>query len=233
MNLQTLLIAAVMLVAIALYSVYFKQNPHQKTGTVIILNGPSASGKSSIQKEFQNIMMPNLWIKVGIDNLFDKPMPDITLENLAFWQSENPIRWVTMSKDADENPIMTLFTGDQGDKVAYGMNSAIAAYAQNGCNVIVDYIAYKKEWIDDLHDKLSNVKTYWVKVSIPLQTLEEREVSRATSPKGHARSHYHTVYWDILYDLEVNSDKDSAQKIATQIKDNLLSPHQHVPDLHK
>lgn len=221
MNLQTLLIAGAILLASAIFLFYFKQAPLQKSGTVIILNGPSASGKSSIQKEFQNMMMPNLWIKVGIDNLFDKPMPDITLENLAFWQSENPIRWVTMSKDADENPIMTLFTGDQGDKVAYGMNSAIAAYAQNGCNIIVDYIAYKKEWIDDLQSKLKNIKTCWVKVTIPLQTLEEREVSRATSPKGHARSHYHTVYWDIQYDLEVNSDKNSAQTIATQIKEFL------------
>jgi chloramphenicol 3-O phosphotransferase len=221
MNIQTALLALATIAAVALSSLYFKQQTKQKTGTVIILNGPSASGKSSIQKEFQTLMMPNLWIKHGIDTLFDKPMPDITLENLAFWQSENPIRWVTMSKDADENSIMTLFIGDQGDKVAYGMNSAIAAYAQNGCNVIVDYIAYKKEWIDDLHSKLKNVKTCWIKVAIPLSTLEEREVSRATSPKGHARSHYNTVHWNIKYDFEVNSDKNSAQTIAAQIKEFL------------
>jgi len=196
----------------------FKKN---KCGTVIILNGPSAAGKSSIQKAFQTLMMPNLWIKVGIDNLFDTPMPDITMENLAYWQSPNLIRWVTMSKDKDDNAVMTLFTGDQGDKVAYGMNSAIVAYAQSGCNVIVDYIAYKKEWIDDLQDKLKNIKACWVKVSIPLSTLEEREVARATSPKGHARSHYDTVYWNISYDLEVNSGTNTAVAIAEQIKEFL------------
>ena len=192
-----------------------------KTGTVIILNGPSAAGKSSIQKAFQNLMMPNLWLKVGIDNLFDQPMPDITLENMAYWQSQNLIRWVTMSKDSDDNPVMTLFTGEQGDKVAYGMNGAIAAYAQSGCKVVVDYIAYKKEWVDDLRNKLKNVKTCWVKVNIPLAILEEREVARATSPKGHARSHYDTVHWDIKYDVEVNSGNDSAIKIAEQIKEFL------------
>ena len=79
----------------------------------------------------------------------------------------------------------------------------------------------KKEWIDDLRNKLSNVKTCWVKVAIPLSTLEEREVSRATSPKGHARSHYNTVHWNIAYDFEVNSEKDSAQTIAAHIKDFL------------
>jgi len=72
-------------------------------------------------------MMPNLWIKLGIDTLFDKPMPDINLENLQFWQSPNPIRWVETTKDKYENAIRTLFTGEQGEKVAYGMDSAIAA----------------------------------------------------------------------------------------------------------
>ena len=192
-----------------------------KSGAVIILNGPSAAGKSSIQKAFQTLMMPNLWIKVGIDNLFDQPMPDITLENMAYWQSKNFIRWVTTSKDADDNSVITLHVGQQGDNVAYGMNSAIVAYAQSGCNVIVDYIAYKKEWVDDLQDKLKDIKTYLVKVAIPLSILEEREAARATSPKGHARSHYDTVHWNISYDLEVNSGKDSAIKIAEQIKKHI------------
>jgi chloramphenicol 3-O phosphotransferase len=190
-------------------------------GTVIILNGPSAAGKTSIQKEFQTLMMPNLWIKLGIDNLFDKPMPDITLENLAFWQKPNPIRWVTTTKDAQDNPIITLFTGEQGDLVAYGMNSAIAEYAKAGCNVIVDYIAYQENWLKDLQAKLATVPTYWVKVNIPLETLEAREATRGTSPKGHARSHYDTVHWNIKYDLEVNSSQDSASAIAQQIKTKL------------
>lgn len=196
-------------------------NPSQQpsSGAVILLNGPSAAGKSSIQAAFQQCMMPNLWIKVGIDNLFDKPMPDITPENIAFWQSPNPIRWVESTTDSQNNPIITLFIGEHGDRVAYGMNSAIAAYAQAGCNVIVDYIAYKKEWLDDLRTKLQTIKTYWVKVTIPLEILEAREMARATSPKGHARSHSDYVYWDISYDLEVQSDKHSAQEIADIIKD--------------
>jgi chloramphenicol 3-O phosphotransferase len=191
----------------------------QASGTVIILNGPSAAGKSSIQKEFQYLMMPNLWIKLGIDNLFDKPMPDITLENLQYWQTKNPIRWVETTKDAAQNNVITLFTGEQGDKVAYGMNSAIAGYAQAGCDIIADYIAYKKEWLDDLRTKLKDVKTYWVKVNIPLSVLEEREAARGTSPKGHGRSHYDVVHWDIKYDFEVNSATDSAVTIAQKLKD--------------
>lgn len=187
-------------------------------GKIIVLNGPSSSGKSSIQKAFQSLMMPNLWVKVGIDNLFDQVMPDITPENMSFWQSKNPIRWVQESTDTDENKVITLFVGPQGDKVAYAMNSSIAAYAKNGCNVIVDYIAYDQKWLKDLEKKCAAFTTYYVSVEIPLEELEQREQARGTSPKGHARSHYFNVYGDKKYDLTVNTGMNSAQEIAQQIK---------------
>lgn len=206
------------MVAVLIGTVYFFTQA-RPTGTIIILNGPSGSGKSSIQKEFQYLMMPNLWIKTGIDTLFDAPMPTITPENMSFWQSPNPIRWVETSQDDQGNNVITLFVGEQGEKVAYAMNSAIAAYAKNGCNVIVDYIAYKPEWFVDLQNKLKNIKTYYVAVEIPLETLEAREAARGTSPQGHARSHYFTVYGDTKYDLRVNSATHTAKEIAQQLKD--------------
>jgi chloramphenicol 3-O phosphotransferase len=199
-----------------LLTLFFFTKP-AKTGTVIVLNGPSGSGKSSIQREFQKLMMPNLWIKVGIDTLFDAPMPDITPENLSYWQEPNPIRWVESTKDENGNNVITLFVGDQGERVAHAMNSAIAAYAQNGCNVIVDYIAYKPEWFADLQHKLKRVKTYYIAVEIPLDVLEKREAARGTFPAGHARSHYDYVYGTAAYDLRVNSGINTAAEIAQQI----------------
>ncbi len=198
---------------------YFFHNQYRTyPGKIIILNGPSGSGKSSIQKEFQKLMMPNLWVKAGIDNLFDSVMPDITPENISFWQSKNVIRWVEESKNTDDNKIITLFVGPQGEKVAYAMNSAIAGYAKNGCNVIVDYIAYDQAWLKDLERKCSEFTTYYVAVEIPLGALEQREEARGTSPKGHARSHYFSVYGDKKYDLIVNSGTNSAAQIALELK---------------
>ncbi|MCX5925443.1 MAG: hypothetical protein NT124_04105 [Candidatus Dependentiae bacterium] len=194
-----------------------KQYNKPQSGTIIILNGPSGSGKSSIQKEFQALMMPNVWIKLGIDNLFDQPMPDITPENMSFWQSPNPIRWVEESHDSTGNKIITLHVGQQGEKVAYAMNSTIAAYARTGCNIIVDYIAYDHKWLKDLENQCADIKTYYVAVEIPLEILEQREQARGTSPKGHARSHYATVYGDKKYDLTVNSGTHTAREIAEQL----------------
>lgn len=230
MNKKILALLAAVCIAVGAYRIFHSTKKSTDTiGTVIVLNGPSGSGKSSIQHEFQALMIQpshktsadtaHLWIKLGIDNLFDKPMPDITLENLAFWQSPNAIRWVTTTKDANDKPVVALFTGQEGEKVAYGMNSAIAGYAQAGCNCIVDYIAYKSAWIEDLRTKLTGVKTYWVKIEIPLDVLEERERARGTSPVGHARSHYDTVYAGIQYDLVLDTSKLSAAECAQKIKE--------------
>lgn len=207
-------------IVIALFvAVAMRKDENRQIGKVIILNGPSASGKSSIQREFQKCMMPDLWIKLGIDNLFDYPLPDITLENMSVWQSKNKMRWVEKSVDGSQNPVITLFIGDEGEKVLYGMNSAIQAYAMNGCNIIVDYIGYNEKFLKDLREKLRDVKTYYVAVDISLDALESREEARGTSPRGHARSHYATVYSDIEYDLRVNSEEASAQEIAAKIKE--------------
>lgn len=213
-------IVGTVFVIVSLLAIYYlvkSNNSLTEYGTVIILNGPSASGKSSIQREFQKLMMPHLWVKVGIDNLFDFVMPNITPENMNFWQSANPIRWVETIENIEHQKVITLFMGQEGEQVAYAMNSAIAAYAKNGCNVIVDYIAYKPEWFTDLQDKLKDYKTYYVAVDIPLEALEQREAARGTSPQGHARSHYATVHGNQSYDLRVNSDQHSAEEIAKQL----------------
>lgn len=219
---RNLIFGLTLLVVITGITMIFKSNSTKASGMVIILNGPSGAGKSSIQREFQALMMPNLWIKLGIDNLFDLPMPDITLENLPYWQKANLIRWVETTSDSSQNSVITLYVGEQGEQVAHGMHAAIAAYAKAGSNVVVDYIAYKKAWVDNLRNELKNIKTCWVKVNIPLSTLEQREAARGTSPKGHARSHYDTVHWDIKYDFEVDSNVDSAAVIAAQIKNKIL-----------
>jgi chloramphenicol 3-O-phosphotransferase len=196
----------VMLIAIGRW--YYIRSDYRAPGTVIILNGPSAAGKSATQEAFQNLMFPDLWIATGIDRLFDQA--------LNAWGK--PIRWIEETTDAAGNNVITLHVGAKGQQAAYAMNSAIAAYAREGCNVIVDYIAYDQAWLADLQKKLHNMPTYYVAVDIPLSVLEQRETGRGTSPAGHARSHYDTVYGDIVYDLRINTNEYTPEKIAQQIR---------------
>lgn len=51
-------------------------------GTLIILNGPSAVGKSTIQALVQKKFLEKniLYLKIGMDMLFSDALPDISME---------------------------------------------------------------------------------------------------------------------------------------------------------
>ncbi len=219
-----------------------------KKGTVIVLNGPSASGKTSLQKELQ-LILDDFYMRVGVDNFFDAILPDaigksmvkkelnqidfeyytskgILHDELArataiFEQSDNHnilIRAGVQTTDDTGKPLFVLIVGPQGEDAIKGMHRAIAAYAHAGYNVLVDYILYEQAWLKDLTCVLKDLDVYFIGVDIPLDILEEREKARATSPVGHARSHYNTVHQNCIYDYRVDTSKLSTVQAAIEIK---------------
>ncbi|MFH1832220.1 MAG: hypothetical protein ABH827_05485 [bacterium] len=185
----------------------------RSSGTVIIINGPSSVGKSSIIKAFQ-AKQNALWLSIGIDNFFVGVLPP------KFYLERTPEHWPVMQGIASEDKDGKLFTlniGPEGKKVIQGMHRAIAAYAHAGNNVIVDYIKYEQAWLPDLQDTLHDINVIWIGVTASLETIQQREKTRKTSPEGHARSHYHTVHQGITYDLMLNTDSLTADQAAEQI----------------
>lgn len=186
--------------------------PCKKTepGMVIILNGPSAAGKSSIIKAFQT-KRKEPWLSAGIDNLFVAVVPQ------KFFLEDKPDHAVIMKGMATEDEQGKLFTvefGDEGRKVIKGMHGAIAAYACAGNNVIVDYIMYEPLWLEDLKKSLEGLCVISVGITAPLATITEREKLRKTSPEGHVRSMYHTVHEGWQYDLEINTGSVTPEQAA-------------------
>jgi chloramphenicol 3-O phosphotransferase len=204
-----------LLLGLSLISGCFTQPKKQSEafGTIIILNGPSASGKSSLQKAFQKIA-DQPCIKIGIDNFFDGVMP----ENI---EQRNTQDYMTGYKKTDEDgkPIFGITIGNNGEKVMSGMIKAIAAYAKAGNNIIVDYIMYNDAWLKELITTLHGFRVYLIGIKLPLEVLEQREKARATSPVGHARSHYNTVHNKWIYDLEIDTSKLSSEEAAQEIKE--------------
>lgn len=219
-----------------------------KPGTIIILNGPSAAGKSTLQNNLQQ-QLSDFYLRVGIDGLFDAVLPSAMGETMkevdleaALYNELFPagisneeknritkiyeqrtddgvlIRAGVTTTDEQGNPLLILRVGKAGEDAIKGMHRAIAAYAKAGNNVIVDYILYEQEWLKDLVCVLQDFRVYFVGVRIPLEILEKREKARATSPVGHARSHYYTVHEPVLYDIEVDTGILSSPQAAEIIK---------------
>jgi chloramphenicol 3-O phosphotransferase len=202
----------------------------QKSGMIIILNGASASGKSMLQKELQKLFSEPC-LGLGIDKLFVDVLPERFV--IGSRQLNDVPAALVMegipSVDVQGNRLFVLHIGAIGDRVMSGMHHAIGAYARAGNNCIVDYIAYKAEWITDLVGALKGIQVYLVGVDCSLEELEKREKARGRSfVEGHARSHYLAVHEHVQnkYDVRVDTSITSAQECAKQIMQHIQG---HMP----
>ncbi len=191
-----------------------------KPGIVIVLNGPSAAGKSSLQKSVQRLA-PVPYLNIGIDNFFNDLFPDEHGKLGCKAQADfgNDLRWVTIADN-----LVYLHVGPAGQKIIKGMHKAIAAYAKTGNNVVVDYIMYEQSWMCDLLHELQGCPVYMIGVTVPLDVCKAREQALSTSPIGHAGSHYDTVHVGNSYDLWIDNSQgaadEGAMKILEFIKNN-------------
>jgi chloramphenicol 3-O phosphotransferase len=188
------------------------------SGTVIVLNGPSAAGKTSIQKLLQE-RMTEPYMAMGIDSILVGMLPSRYFLGQA--EDRHQVLYAESSTSADGHPLFTLHFGPKGRRVMSGMHRAIAAFASAGNNIVVDYILYERAWLADLAAALAGVTAYFVGVRIPLASLEERERTRATSPVGHARSHYDEVHAHERYDLEVDTSRATPEACAGEIIEHI------------
>jgi chloramphenicol 3-O phosphotransferase len=215
---KKILLLCIVLVGIGGAFVYFRKTQATQKSKIIILNGASASGKSSIQTKLMQIM-PDLYLKIGIDNFFVGVLPThYVLGSVPEPKTPEDVVMKGIPSHDAHGPLFTLVVGPKGQKVICGMHQAIAAYAQCGNNIVVDYILYDKAWLKDLVKVLKDFTVYFVGVDIPLDVLEAREKARATSPVGHARSHYDIVHSHNTYDIRVDTSKLTAEECAEKIK---------------
>lgn len=157
---------------------------------VIILNGPSSSGKSTIASILQRDL-PDLWLSLGVD---------------AF------LSFLPLDQEARQLQIVTAFSD-----VFRGIHDAMAALAHAGNRVIIDHVLALPGSADELRRALGDTRSVWVGVKCPLDVLEQREMARADRERGLARSQVEAVHVGIAYDLEVDTSRMTADACAHRI----------------
>lgn len=133
-------------------------------GNVIVLNGPSVAGKSSIQKKLQE-SFAEPYMAMGIDSILVAMLPTRYFKGAAPDREE--VLYGVASTDDSGSPVFTLRFGPKGQRVMAGMHAAVAVFAEHGNNIIVDYILYEREWLLDLTNALRSVNAYFVGVRPP------------------------------------------------------------------
>ena len=195
------------------------KTPAMVAGHIVLLNGVSSSGKSSIATELQG-MLPRPLLKASIDT-FVPMFPDglIAFDPRPGDPAEQGLRVET--HHGPSGPSLILGPGDLFHRFVRGMHRSIAAMAREGNDIIFDDVIYDPAYFRSYLDALDGVNAWFVGVKIPLRVVEERERRRGDRAIGHARGHFDLVHCHSPYDIEVDAEAQSARECAAQIVEGM------------
>ncbi|MCA0458566.1 MAG: chloramphenicol phosphotransferase [Chloroflexi bacterium] len=182
-------------------------------GKIILLNGASSSGKSSIVQALQTTL-DEAYLEAGIDK-FLFMLPHDYLMKPDLWHQ------VIGYEKADSGDLLPT-VGWHGHQLMRGMYRSIAALASVGNNVVADHVLLDKSWLADCLDVFAGYDVLFVGIQCPKEVLEAREKGRGDRTLGQAAGQAGIIHQGCIYDYEVDTSKLSAAECANQIKARLL-----------
>jgi chloramphenicol 3-O phosphotransferase len=166
-----------------------------RPGRVILLNGTSSAGKSSIAKELLDLL-EDVWYHVKID-AFRRMLPH------RDWTDETYL------------PVL--------QRTVLGFHRAVAGMTAAGNNVVADYVLGERWRLADCLDVLKDVPVLLVGVRCSLPELERRETERGNRRIGQAAMQFPVVHAHGLYDVEVDTERNTPRECALLIRDRLAA----------
>lgn len=170
-----------------------------KSGKIVLLNGTSSSGKSSILAALQNLLHEP-YLNAGLDK-FIWMLPKRYLDR-PLW---------------DDVLGLASQAGVMGHRLAYGMHRCIAALSQSGLNVLADHVLVEAAWVQDCAQLFAGLPAYLIGIHCPLEVLEQRERDRRDRTLGQARLQFERAHAHGVYDFEVDTSTASVEECAKQI----------------
>jgi chloramphenicol 3-O phosphotransferase len=161
-------------------------------GSVILLNGASSSGKSTLARATQARLPVPFW-HYSIDHLIRaEVLPQGRIDSGEF-------PWSGLRKSFFE-----------------GFHRSISAIVEAGNNLLVEHIIETREWMDRLIRLLSGYDVFTVGLHCPLPELERREAARGNRRIGEARADFQIAHLYCEYDLQLNGTDDPTA-LATRL----------------
>ena len=175
-------------------------------GRVIVLNGTSSSGKSTLIRALQ-AQLDGPWVAIGIDTVVFA-LPSAYLDQPRW---SEVFRYVPTAPGSAAP--FRIETGELGERLIRGLHRMVRAMADAGVDVIVDHVLLERAWLDDLAAALDAVPVLFVGVTCPLDVVLERERARKDRTIGQAAAQFEVVHRAGGYDVEVDTarlDPDAA-----------------------
>ena len=180
-------------------------NPSTVLGKIIILNGTSSSGKTTILQALQNELCQP-YLNVGIDK-FIWMLPKRYLDR-PLW---------------DDVLGLATQAGTLGHQLFSSMHKTIALLSRQGMNVVADHVLVEPEWLRECAELFAPLPAYFIGIKCPLPILLERERLRKDRTLGQAEAQFSLMHIHSVYDLEVDTSILSVSQCVQAIKDRLES----------
>jgi len=158
---------------------------------IIILNGTSSSGKTSIARILHQKLLKPAWVYLEWD----------TFINLL---PQNHI--------ASREDFLEMVPG-----VLSGFHGSINAFAESGVNCIVDHVFQEEETYFDITKKLNDHEVILVGLHCPADILEKREKVRGDRNIGTARNQIDKVHRNASYSIELDTHNNSVDECVEKI----------------
>ncbi len=168
---------------------------------VIVLNGGSSSGKSSIARALQDIL-PELWLTVGTDVLAEA-LPG---------RGADPRAGLVLEPDG------TVTAKPKFRAVEEIWYEGLAVMASRGALLILDEVFLAGgAGQQRLRTLLGDLDVLWAGVHCDPLVAANREAARPDRIRGMARTQAVTVHAGVVYDVEVDTTDCPAIACARQI----------------
>jgi chloramphenicol 3-O phosphotransferase len=171
-------------------------------GDVIVLNGGSSAGKSSLAVGLQQAL-PGTWLTFGVDDL---------IRALSHGPQDSEVAGALEFR-ADGS----ISVGAEFRRAEAGWYQGLAAMARFGTCLIIDEVFLDGEESQTrLQAALEGLPVLWVGVHCTPEVAERREIERGDRRSGLARHQAERVHHGVTYDIEVDTTAASvAQCVAT------------------
>ena len=189
-------------------------------GRLIILNGASSSGKTTLASAFRDerAAAGEFWLLVGIDDFLSKvpaPWLDLGLATGPGAHAQDGLRFVTSSLGRE------LEIGASCRRLLHAYHHAVAAAARSGLNVIVDDVVIDDGVLRDWLDVLDELEPTWVAVRCAPEITAAREVRRGDRPVGMTGTQTDSVHRSLRYAFEIDTGELTPGEALDELRGRL------------
>jgi len=158
-------------------------------GSIIVVNGPSSSGKSTLCRAAQ-VQLPRAFLFQTLDTyFFGDLLPRDQEGRVREWTSFRP-------------------------RIVDGFFRSLKAFALSDVDVISELILEDASEVARLEQEVDGLDVFWVGLHAPVEELERRERERGNRTAGDARRDVETVHGFRSYDLDLDTTRGVAANTA-------------------